>query len=285
VINQQHGDVWFPQQVDFYSPRYIDGRLPYQALSVSAKTINQPGDPTELTPADIGLEVGMKVYVADGRQTQTLYWDGKNAVPREELLRRVERGELEYGHTVREALREEREGTTTQPIWPIEPVPAGASPPHTPDEPLPPWKPGELNKQAAGSMYESEWERYTRLFIEKYRLNDDQTQKAWSILRSCQALAESHMTRHQTQMSELDRRLAEARRRTDQAQASAELARLTQQREKLLQPINDIFEQQLEPRLDKLPTRPQREAASQGEQEKKAPTTQPATSGDSAPQP
>jgi hypothetical protein len=254
VINQHLGDVWFPQQVGFYSPRYMEARLPYQDVSLGVPTINGANDPTELSPADIGLEVGMKVYVADGRRTETLYWDGKNAVPREVFVHRVESGELQYGLTVGNELRQEREGRTTQPTWPVEPVPAGASPPATPDEPLPPWKPGELNKQAAGSKFESEWERYTRLFIEKYKLNEDQTQKAWSILRSCQALAESYMARHRTEMSEIDRRLAESKHAAP-AEASAAQASLAEQRAKLFAPINEIFEKQLKVRLEKLPTR------------------------------
>ncbi|MCK4343005.1 MAG: hypothetical protein KAY37_14925 [Phycisphaerae bacterium] len=106
--------------------------------------------------------------------------------------------------------------------------------------------------------FESEWEKYVRVFIEKYRLNDAQTQKAHSILKECQEQAASHMAKRKSQIEDLDKKI---KAHTGDKKKAKELAKLTDLRAKLLEPIGRIFERRLKPSLEKLPTRAQRQAA------------------------
>jgi hypothetical protein len=120
------------------------------------------------------------------------------------------------------------------------------------------------SKTPAGQTnFESEWEAYVRKFIEKYQLNEDQQNQANKILKSCQNQAARYMRSRQKQIERMDQRLAELKNPTDDAQKQ-EVAKLREAREKLLSPIGLIFERQLKPRLEKLPTRSQREAAESG---------------------
>jgi hypothetical protein len=68
--------------------------------------------------------------------------------------------------------------------------------------------------------------------------------------------------RHKTQLDELDRRMIELKRE-GQTGPSSSVAALQKQKAKLLEAVGEIFEKQLKPRLDKLPTRAQRQAAEQ----------------------
>jgi hypothetical protein len=117
---------------------------------------------------------------------------------------------------------------------------------------------------------ESEWEKYVREFIEKYKLNDEQSQKATAVLEDCQAQADRYKLARKRQVEALDRQIEELRKSKDKNKTKS-ISALTEKRKKLLEPIDKIFEQQLKPRLERLPTRAQRRAADLAAQKKSAP--------------
>lgn len=106
--------------------------------------------------------------------------------------------------------------------------------------------------------FESKWEAYVREFIEKYKLDDGQAQRAKLILKDCQEQARQHMQRHKAELEQLDKKKKALTESKDKLKA---LTELSQRRAKLLEPIERIFEKRLKPRLEKLPTRAQRQAA------------------------
>ncbi|MCH8881067.1 MAG: hypothetical protein IID34_14455 [Planctomycetes bacterium] len=108
--------------------------------------------------------------------------------------------------------------------------------------------------------FESQWERYTREFIARYSLKDSQEQKAWSILKKCQDQGNSYIRRHRAELDKLEARVGELSKSTAAAADREQLAAVRQRLGEKLAPIDDIFENQLKPRLDKLPTRKQRAA-------------------------
>ncbi len=109
------------------------------------------------------------------------------------------------------------------------------------------------------SQIESQWEQYVRQFIEKYALTSEQKAQAEKILKACQEQAQRYMRSKADLLEKLDRQAAALK--GDDAQAKAkELADINAQKSKLLAPIDEIFEKQLKPRLDRIPTRTQREA-------------------------
>ena len=111
-----------------------------------------------------------------------------------------------------------------------------------------------------GKDFESQWEAYVREFIQKYRLNDAQAEKARSILKDCQEQGRQYMARHKAELDDFDKKVL-ALGQSKEKDKAKELADLNQRRSKLLEPIGRIFEQQLKPRLEKLPTTAQRAAA------------------------
>lgn len=90
---------------------------------------------------------------------------------------------------------------------------------------------------------ESEWERYTREFIARYKLDQKQTTIAERLLRRCQSRGNDYVTRRRAAFQEAGR--------------SGDAERL----DALRAPIGEIFEKQLKPGLDRIPTRAQRAAA------------------------
>jgi hypothetical protein len=159
-------------------------------------------------------------------------------------------------------------GDTEQPI---------VAPPHQPqpqpqpeNEVAPPQpKRNEPAAKPPGRNYETEWERYVREFIDKYKLDESQTQKAETFLKDCETQADKYLTGRRSEMESLDKRENELKtppkgKEVDAAKAgerSKELSEIAKKRTDLMKPIGDIFENSLKPRLEKLPTRAQRKAA------------------------
>jgi hypothetical protein len=115
-------------------------------------------------------------------------------------------------------------------------------------------------KSLANPKSESEWESYVRQFCDRYQLDDAQRQRAQSILKDCQEQADRHKTAHRDEIEKIDQQTA-ALSKSSEKYKSQQIADLGKQRTKLMEPVNAIFEKQLKPRLDALPTRAQRKAA------------------------
>ena len=120
-------------------------------------------------------------------------------------------------------------------------------------------KPGRSAGQS-DKQPESAWEKYVREFIAKYQLNDEQTQKANAVLEDCQAQAERYTIGRKEQLEKLDKQIAELKKSKDKNK-NKRLSELNEKRKSLMDPLDRIFEQQLKPRLERLPTRAQRRAA------------------------
>lgn len=119
-------------------------------------------------------------------------------------------------------------------------------------------------RSKTAARQESDWERYTREFCEKYELNDEQRQRAQSILTDCEKQRERYLKSKQATMEDLDKRIAELRQSKDKDSA-AQVATLTQQKTDLESPVQRIFDRQLKPRLERLPSSAQRKAVEAAE--------------------
>ncbi|MFO0836888.1 MAG: hypothetical protein U1D55_00050 [Phycisphaerae bacterium] len=171
--------------------------------------------------------------------------------------KRQEQAEYERTHP-----REKPVAPPVQP--PVQPAPGFDPPPPQPQpQPVsPPLVPPVIAVRPAPPVkpHESEWEQYVRQFIERYKLDDQQSQKAYTILNDCKAAAEKITRGNEGEIEQLDKRKTELAASKD-ANKAKELAKIEEQRKKLLEPLTRIFEQQLKPRLERLPTRAQRKAA------------------------
>ena len=243
--------VWFPETVQFFRSEYEEGRKPVQIVRVFGATFNRPEHPQRLTLADIGVDVGTYVRVLEhGSPPRMGRWDGEQVLDMNEAARRgMKEGPIFKRQVARVKRRRLEELSAELAIA-------------SQDE----FGPKALLKTVAEQplQCESLWEVYTRKFIGKYKLNEDQTQKALSILRDCQQRGRAHLDAHSAEFTELEKRLKKLGGQVG-ASREKERAELRTKREKLIKPLERIFEQQLSPRLNKLPTRAQRKAAEQAD--------------------
>ncbi|MEP0845668.1 MAG: hypothetical protein HRF50_02480 [Phycisphaerae bacterium] len=243
------GDEWFPESVEVYRRDFAEGKAPAEVIRVLSFECNRPEHPRELFPADLGMECGVQVqkYDSSGKMVETLMFDGRRAVPVKEFFDRLEKGEIQRGPTIERLLAE---GRARREQWERD---SGLSIVDL----FPRRFPFNADPRLA---LESEWERYTREFIARFELNEDQRQKAWEICRQCEERARQYVNNHEDARAELKRHAAELARQKD-AEADVRRQDLLRKRDDLLAPINAIFENELKPRLDELPTRAQRTRA------------------------
>lgn len=111
---------------------------------------------------------------------------------------------------------------------------------------------------ANSDQFASEWERYVVDFSKRHNLDDAQKQAAQKILRDVQEQANRYISGKRPQIEMIDKQIASAGGGSD---AAARSQKLRSERQQLLDPIQRMFEKQLKPRLDRIPTRAQRQAA------------------------
>ncbi len=101
---------------------------------------------------------------------------------------------------------------------------------------------------------DDEWERYTRNFIARHKLNEAQKNAAWKVLRDCQEQRTGYLRSRRNRLLEIEERLS-AQKTEDEGR------RLLLELHQLREPVRRIFEEQLKPRLLRIPTRTQRNEA------------------------
>ncbi len=245
---------WFPSKIECMDTEFHGGLVPRATIRVYAAEINRQDQPARLAPADIGIEPGTLVTVVDSatlRPASANFWDGAALISTEEWSKRLRAGTARPGPTV---LREQGR------IWAN---PANRVAEATPDGVI------YYREPAAASMpAESDWQKYTREFIARYRLDEDQAQRARQICKDCETERENYRSRRKAEFAAVED--AERAARASGA-AAEEWNKLRATRSRLEEPIHAIFDAQLKPRLEKLPTRAQREAAAPGESESRGP--------------
>lgn len=219
--------VWFPQRIELRGTGDEPGVR--WSLDVIAAEFNRPEHPKELTPNDIGVEVGMIVLLngEGGIPRGNKRWDGQKLADFEDVFWRVQAGELVLGPTM---IRWQNEGSAAQAANPA----AATGLQGALDAAA---RPGPRN-------FETLWEAYTRRFIYHYGLEVDQSRRAWRICSESQRDARRYVAQNRADFD----RLA-----SDQPDDN--------KTDKLMEPIRTIFNRQLRDGLEKLPTDAQRAAA------------------------
>jgi hypothetical protein len=255
---KQFDGVWFPEVVERFSSRYKDGREPDKIIRVYSATFNRPEHHQRLTPADIGMEPGMEVEVRgpDMKLEMSGKWDGEKVVSFKEFAERLHKGEVtESPSLIRACLKAQAKAAQERRA-------AGEAE----GDVAAVWRGSMTVEQARNALlltpkqYESLWETYTKAFIKMYQLDEEQTQKALSILKGCQDRGNAHLNRYKAELERLDERVKAFTELKGEKRAAAG-AEIRRERVRLLKPLNDIFERELKPRLERIPTRAQRTAA------------------------
>lgn len=132
-------------------------------------------------------------------------------------------------------------------------------------DPAQPARPPRPNKNyvpppvpTATQPQEDWWDGYVRNFIQKYELNDAQSEAAMSILRECKDRAKSYKKSRAQDFAKAAQRLRDARNPKLPPEVQRSKIRLWKKEDDALKkPILDLF-QELKDRLDKIPTNAQR---------------------------
>lgn len=241
------GDEWFPKTVQYFVRGYLDAKEPQITINISNAVFNSPDLPQRFSPEDIGIVAGVTVVMERNeawREVGYGVYDGKGGIKRQRTP---------TGAPVAADANARAENGKPDPRTDL----SGSL------------NPEESRWQAQSrAAIESLWQRFTRLFIQKYQLKDDQQQNAWNICKECEKQAESYVSGHQSSFERIEARLVTLRNVpavSEPANAIDGPSRLRAQAEGelelLMRPINKIFQDQLVPRLNKLPTRAQRVAA------------------------
>jgi len=246
---EQFGDVWFPRQATFF----IRGKKVKQVTVLSA-AFDDPADFRELTLNDLDIYPGCNL----GREglNEVRMWDGHTAISPEDYFKGVEEGRIDnsrYKAFLDDVKKGKGQGRTPK-TYDLETL------------------------GLAGAAYEPGlWEEFVRRFIFRHRLNLDQTRQAWRIHKECQGQAYEYMQKHRKEFDDLEKDTGDARqieakdpKATNQASTSQPahaVKAIEKQRERLLGPVQMIFDRKLKPRLERLLT-PEQQAAL---------TTQPST--------
>lgn len=235
--------VWLPAVTVYSFPHDDQVRVEIEAVRRDPQSARP-----RFTGEDLGLEPGFSIAPQDGDPPRGGFrWSGTKLVSAQEWRDMVRSG-ARPGPTLQRELRGEM------------------SPLYTQEE-------RELlrgfwrdNRQRVAGQHEEMWEAYVRRFITQYNLDDDQRQKAALILEECQAKARQYIESRKDEI--------EANLTVDDADGDSRAGRT--RLAAVLRPVQDIFENELKPRLNRLPTRAQ-SAAQLGATT--APATQPATPG------
>lgn len=231
---------WFPRRVETEAHYSDSGRTLRSVLEVQSAEFNRPAHPAAIGPNTIGVEVGTNLHwtAADDVTRDIRMWDGKRVVSQEEFSDALKSGAIHYSPRGKSAIMRASER---------------ARDPENRKRVL-------ESIQRTRPAWESAWESYTSQFIARFSLTDEQSATARRILRSCQDQAHEYMNRHQAEFAAIQNEQADIalqgpRMSPDQIRALSEKLR------RLNEPIDRIYQEQLVPRLDQLPTRDQRRAA------------------------
>lgn len=254
VEYEEFDGVWFPR-----SAKYFDatGDLIAEILVESAQ-INTDDLPQILTPDHVGFKTGLSVSFVreDGSAEGMTYVAGGGLLPDREYSRLVGEGKIEDDPELVEMANALLERLRSQELEKKQANSGSASQPSVPDSE----SGGQRSVSETPSptivpnRVDDEWERYTHEFIARYKLNDDQSAAAMRVLHDCQEQRTSYLNRQQERIALLQERATGPKKVGD-------AERITRELDQLREPIQRIFEQQLKPRLDRLPTRAQRQAA------------------------
>lgn len=240
---EEYDGVWFPKEVELSA----GGRV-FERFRVKAAKFDGAAGIEKLTVSELNLEPGVNVNfknAAPGDPRNMVHiWNGDAAVDLKTWKRQVTSGERQYGPRFKKMQQTGQPDTT-----------------YMTDDELERWRAHSIAmpEQSARGTLANVWERHVADFCVAYRLDDAQRQKAWLILEECQKAGTEYLDRRKADFASAQRSLMKSRAAGDADGMKAAQTKLTE----LFAPFTAIFELQLKPRLEQLPTRAQRSATSQ----------------------
>lgn len=232
---QQVDNRWFPKESEYFFRGSLTSRIDVLEVSFDQRWHDQ-----ELSPDDIGIVPGIHILQAEH---PVLLWDGERRVTIQEYAERLSRKAIDNSAML-DLDRRWKEGTAPRRYS------------NRGDES------DGFGLGPAVKLTPSLWETYVRRFIAFYRLDKEQTGKAWKHHGECQTAYFDFAKEREDELKELQSRIADLEKKTDRSEAEA--AKLAETR-KRLEAIEGykakVFDERLKPGLLKLPTESQVTAA------------------------
>ncbi len=236
---ERFGKIWFPVRSEIL----FDG-APRMTWTVETADFCSSDDLKAFTCADIGIEAGFNVIPRNvpPEKTEVLFWNGDALVAKNDWLEAVRSGKRQPGPKIK---------------WKSESG-GGDSPYLTPEQ--------RAEREAAQKRFEERdrgmepltaWERYVAEFVRRYDLNDEQSQRAQTVLHDCESDAQKVLAPKLAELSRLQADYDAAARNGDTNQQMQKAAAIAE----INRPLDRIFESSLKLRLEKIPTSAQRRAA------------------------
>lgn len=236
IAYDKYDRIWFPSKVEEYR-RAAGGTAPSRVIEILGVEFNRPEHKPELTPADIGVEPGMHVVYQNHDPVDGGSWDGERVLKSSEFSAKHAAGAIPLGLGT---LRLERRSSILY-------------------EKMDPDLKARLIEESRSrrirrsdvAAFENDWEKYTREFIERNKLDADVSQRAWSICGECVDAGKTYAASVLAEIESIDGALAKA---DDPANplTPERKEKLTDRRAKLHEPLDRIFDERLVPRLDRL---------------------------------
>lgn len=243
-VLREFDGVWFPETTDYF----MNGEL-LETVQIRSASLNKPADRDRFTLSDMGAESGAPISVQppSPRAGESLRWNGEDICSDEKWQKDLKEGKRQWGPMLR------RMFVDGEPY----------SSPYETEEQV---KQRELDrKQMITRRHMTRdrglWEEYVRKFIARYQLDEAQSTQAKKILDMCQKRADEIISKKKVEFLNAINEIHAAKNAND----AERVDRLEKRVAELRAPIEEIFERELKPRLDSLPTRAQRKAAEQAD--------------------
>lgn len=237
---KEYDGVWLPETTDYF----LNGEL-QESVRIRTAALNRPSDKDRFTPTDMGAEEGTAIYCQRelGKPVEHLYWNGNEICSLEKWYKDLAEGKHTWGPMLHRRFRSGERYTS-------------------------PYETEEQRKEAELFVRQTRlrkalsrdgdlWSRYVREFIEKYALDDAQKAQAQKILDMCQKRANEILSRNRAELLNVVNELQSAK----EGGNADQVKKLEDRVAELRAPIREIFEDELKPRLEQIPTRAQRKAA------------------------
>lgn len=189
-VYESIGDIWFPRNSTYtYKDQVVT------KINVLHAEFNQSHHPQTFTPADLGIVAGVEI-MRQGERTK-LRWSGDAIISNDDWLRGVKEGTLNDSgyNALMDGLRSSS---------------GGGRYPRLMDNDF-------LGLTSTVTRKPGLWEDYTRRFIQRFRLEGEQIDRAWTHLKECQKPAYAYLDEQKSVIREAE---------TERAKVAAELAKV-----------------------------------------------------------
>lgn len=232
-LHRKFGDVWFPIEVKHFSFQANGTRQIHLEINVDEADFSGSAVPDRLGPNEIGADAGVEVTTDIPGNKSISVWDGQRLITQQEYAERLRAHQFVPGPRTKRVSEFRRK---------FKPIPADNG----------------RRAFAEGEKSLSQWDAYVKAFAKQYDLSSDQVHSAEAVLADCKAKARDYMALHAPALQEEGNRLAQRENQIPTKQQARPAGKVLHATLELMGHVDDLFKNDLVPRLKGLLTAEQR---------------------------